>query len=90
MTKAELIAKIAEKSSISRVNAEQVLNAMLDAMKETLVAEGRISFPGFGSLLVQERKERKGHNPRTGETITIPASKTIVFRASDNLKKKVH
>ncbi len=89
MTKAELIAKIAEKSSITKAQAEQALNALLDAMKETLATDGKISLIGFGSLVVQERKERKGHNPRTGEPITIPASKTISFRASENLKKKV-
>lgn len=89
MTKAELVAKIAEKSSITKASAEQVLNALLEAMKETLVAEGKVSLPGLGSLLVQERKERKGHNPRTGETIVIPASKAIAFRASENLKKQV-
>ena len=89
MTKAELVAKIAEKSSITKASAEQVLNALLEAMKETLVTEGKVSLPGLGSLLVQKRKERKGHNPRTGETIVIPASKAIAFRASENLKKQV-
>lgn len=89
MTKAELVAKIAEKSSLNKVQAEQVLKALLEAMKETLASEGKVSLIGFGSLVVQERKARKGHNPRTGEPLDIPASKTIAFRASENLKKKV-
>ena len=82
MTKAELIAKIAEQASISKSSAEQSLNALLEAIQEALASDGKLSLPGFGSLVVEERKERKGHNPRTGETI-------VKFRAGINLKKQI-
>ncbi len=89
MTKAELIAKIAEQASISKSSAENSLNALLEAIQEALVAEGKLSLPGFGSLVVEERKERKGHNPRTGEAMVIPAGKVVKFRAGINLKKQI-
>ena len=89
MTKAELIAKIAEQASISKSSAEQSLNALLEAIQEALASDGKLSLPGFGSLVVEERKERKGHNPRTGETITIPAGMVVKFRAGINLKKQI-
>ena len=89
MTKAELIAKIAEQASISKSSAEQSLNALLEAIQEALASDGKLSLPGFGSLVVEERKERKGHNPRTGESITIPAGKVVKFRAGINLKKQI-
>ena len=89
MTKAELIAKIAGSAAISKSSAEQSLNALLAAIQEALVTEGRLSLPGFGSLVVEERKERKGHNPRTGAPIVIPAAKVVKFRAGINLKKQI-
>lgn len=89
MTKAELIAKIAEQSAISKSSAEMSLNALLEAIQEALASDGKLSLPGFGSLVVEERKERKGHNPRTGETIIIPAGKVVKFRAGINLKKQI-
>ena len=90
MTKAELISKIAGSAAISKSSAEQSLNALLDAIQEALATDGKLSLPGFGSLVVEERKERKGHNPRTGEAIRIEASKTAAFSASKNLKDRLN
>ena len=89
MTKAELVAKMAEQASMSKSSAEQALNALLETIGEALSADGKLSLPGFGSLVVEERKERTGHNPRTGESIVIPAGKVIKFRAGINLKKQI-
>jgi DNA-binding protein HU-beta len=89
MTKAELIANIASHAELTKSSAEQTLNALLETIQEALAADGKLSLPGFGSLVVEERKERKGHNPRTGESITIPASKVVKFRAGINLKKQI-
>lgn len=89
MTKAELVAKIAEHAAISKSSAEQSLSALLETIQEALTTEGKISLPGFGSLVVEERKERNGHNPRTGEAIIIPAGKVVKFRAGINLKKQL-
>ena len=90
MTKAELIAKIAEQAAISKSSAESSLNALLEAVQEALASDGKLSLPGFGSLVVEERKERKGHNPRTGETIKIPARKVAKFKPGKALQDSVN
>ncbi len=89
MTKAELVAKIAEKSELSKVNAEKALTSLIDAVQETLKDEGRLVLPGLGTLVVEERKERQGRNPRSGAAITIPASKVVKFKAGAKLKAEI-
>ena len=77
MTKAELIAKIAGSAAISKSSAEQSLNALLDAIQEALATDGKLSLPGFGSLVVEERKERKGHNPAPAKLSPFPLAKLL-------------
>ncbi len=90
MTKAELIARIAEKANLTKAHAERSLNAFLEAVEDTLVKDGKLTLTGFGTFAVESRNERKGRNPRTGEEITIPSSKVVKFRTGkllkDNLK----
>lgn len=89
MTKAELIAAIAAKADLNKTSAERALNAVLDAMQETLAEEGKITLTGFGTLAVETRQERTGRNPRTGKALTIPAAKVVKFRAGKVLKNAV-
>ena len=89
MTKAELVAKIAEKTGLSKKDAELALNAFMDSVKEALAAGEKVSLVGFGTFEVVERAERKGRNPQTGEEITIPASKAPKFRPGKGLKDAV-
>ncbi len=89
MTKADLVAKIAEKADTTKANAERALNAFLEAVEATLVKEGKLTLTGFGTFVVEERKERTGRNPRTGGTITIPACKVAKFRPGKLLKEAV-
>jgi len=89
MTKAELIARIADHADITKAAAERALNAVLDSVTETLAEEGKITFTGFGTLEVEERKARTGRNPRTGEPMTIPAAKVVKFRTGKQLKEAV-
>ncbi len=89
MTKAELVAKIAEKSELSKVNAEKALTSLIAAVQEALKEEGRIVLPGLGTLAVAERAERQGHNPANGKTITIPAAKVVKFKAAAKLKADI-
>ena len=86
MTKAELVAKIAAKADLNKASAERALNAVLVAFEETLAEEGKLTLTGFGSLVVEKREARTGRNPKTGNTINIPASKTVAFKASSALK----
>ena len=89
MTKAELVSKLAEKANITKADAERALNACLESVEDTLVNEGKLTLTGFGTFAVEERKERKGRNPQTGEEITIPASKVVKFRPGKLLKEAV-
>jgi DNA-binding protein HU-beta len=90
MTKADLVAKIAGKASMTKAGAERALNAFLESVQDVLVKEGKLTLTGFGTFSVESRKERKGRNPRTGATIKIPASKVVKFRPGKNLKDSVN
>jgi len=89
MTKADLVAKIAEKAGISKADAERSLNAFLEAVESTLVSDGKLTLTGFGTFAVEERKARTGRNPRTGQEIKIPASKVVKFRPGKLLKDAI-
>lgn len=89
MNKAELISAVAEKSGLSKKDAEKAVNATFDAITDELVAGGKVALVGFGSFDVKTRAERVGRNPRTREEITIPASRTPQFKAGKALKDAV-
>ena len=76
MNKTELIAAVAEKAEISKKDAEKAVKAFTDAVAEELAKGGKVQLVGFGNFEVSERPAREGRNPRTGETMTIAASKT--------------
>ena len=89
MNKTELIAAIAEKAGLSKKDAERVLNATVDSISGALAAGDRVQVSGFGIFEVKTREARVGRNPRTKETIQIPATKTPVFKAAKALKDVV-
>ena len=90
MNKAELIASIAEKSNLTKKDAEAALNAFMGSVEESLAAGNKVQLVGFGTFEVRERKAREGRNPRTKETITIPASTVPVFKAGKEFKDRVN
>ncbi|HLG20494.1 MAG TPA: HU family DNA-binding protein [Bdellovibrionota bacterium] len=90
MTKQELIEKIAtnhKHRSISKAAASDLVESLFDNLSLAIRRGKRFTYPGFGTFAVKKRKERKGRNPQSGEEMMIPASKTVVFRASANLKQ---
>jgi DNA-binding protein HU-beta len=90
MTKAELIASVANISGTKKSVAEKVLNAFLDTIAEALKAkEGKITLTGFGTFSVVERAARMGRNPRTGKEIKIPSCKIPKFKPGNKLKEKI-
>ena len=89
MNKTELIAAIAEKAGLTKKDAERVLNATVDSISGALAAGDRVQVSGFGIFEVKTREARVGRNPRTKETIQIPATKTPVFKAAKALKDNV-
>ncbi|SNS44699.1 DNA-binding protein HU-beta [Anaerovirgula multivorans] len=91
MNKAELVAKIAEKSQLTKKDAELSLNAFMESVEEALVTGDKVQLVGFGTFDVRERKPRQGRNPRNPEqVIDIPASKAPVFKAGKTLKEKIN
>ncbi|SET22588.1 DNA-binding protein HU-beta [Natronincola peptidivorans] len=91
MNKAELVAKIAEKSQLTKKDAELSLNAFMESVEEALVGGDKVQLVGFGTFDVRERKPRQGRNPRNPEqVIDIPASKAPVFKAGKTLKEKIN
>ena len=90
MNQTELIAAVAEKAEISKKDAEKAVKAFTDVVSEELVNGGKIQLVGFGTFEVSERPAREGRNPRTGETMTIAATKTPKFKVGKALKDMVN
>lgn len=91
MNKSELVASIAEKSNLTKKDAESALNAFINSVEEALVEGEKVQLVGFGTFEVRQRKAREGRNPRNPEeVIQIPASKAPVFRAGKALKEIVN
>ena len=90
MNKTELIAAVAEKTELSKKDAEAAVAAAIDAITEALAREEKVQLVGFGAFEVKERAARTGRNPRKPEeTLDIPASKAPVFKAGKALKDAV-
>jgi DNA-binding protein HU-beta len=89
MTKANLIAKIADKTDLTKADSERALNACLESIQDILMKDGKLTLTGFGTFSVDQRQERKGRNPQTGAPITIPAAKVVKFRPGKLLKESV-
>ena len=87
MNKTELIAAIAEKTELSRKDAEKALKAFTEVVEEELKKGEKIQLVGFGTFEVSERAAREGRNPQTGETMQIAASKSPKFKAG---KARLH
>ncbi len=86
MTKAELIEKMAKDADISKAAAGKALDSVIDGIKRTLKKGNKVTIVGFGTFSIARRKARKGRNPRTGEAISIKASKTPKFTSGKALK----
>ena len=86
MNRMELVAAIAEKSELSKKDAEKALKAFTDVVAEELKKGEQLQLVGFGTFKVYERAAREGRNPQTGETMQIKASKSPKFTAGKALK----
>ena len=91
MNKAELIASIADKSELTKKDAEAALNGFIKSVEGALAEGEKVQLVGFGTFEVRQRKAREGRNPRNPEeVIQIPASKAPVFKAGKSLKEIVN
>ena len=89
MTKAEIVAKVAEELQISKVAAGKAFGVMTGCIEDALKNGEKVTFVGFGTFSVAERKARKGRNPQTGKEIKIAAKKVPKFSAGSALKAAV-
>jgi DNA-binding protein HU-beta len=89
MNKAELISAVAEKSELTKKDADKAVNSVISVITDALANGERVQLVGFGTFEVRDRAERKGRNPQTREEIIIPASKAPVFKAGKALKDSV-
>ncbi len=89
MNKAELINAAAEKAGLSKKDTEAVVNATIDVITAALTEGDKVQLVGFGAFEVKARAARIGRNPKTRETIEIPASKVPVFKPGKALKDEV-
>jgi len=86
MTKAELVDSLAAKATVARPRAEEIVNLFLDDITDALRRGEKVNISGFGTFTVSDRKARTGRNPKSGEPIEIPASRSAKFKAGKNLK----
>ena len=90
MNKTELVAAMAEKTELSKKDAEKALKAFTDVVAEELKKGEKVQLVGFGTFEVSERAARVGRNPQTKQEIKIPASKAPKFKAGKALKDTVN
>ncbi len=90
MTKADLVERVAIEADMTKKDAEQLVEIVLDSIIDTLNAGDKIELRGFGSFRVRERNSRKGRNPKTGEAVDIPAKRVAYFKPGKDLKELIN
>ena len=86
MIKLDIINRVADKTGVPKMKAEQAVDALFHSMKAALTRGERIELRGFGVFVVKPRKRGVGRNPRTGEEVAIPSGKTIRFKPGKELQ----
>ena len=89
MTKAELVGKVADKIQLTKKQAETVVNILLNSITEALSEGDKVELRGFGSFRIRNRNPREGRNPKTGDTVQMPAKRVPFFKAGKELRDMV-
>ncbi|MEX2356350.1 MAG: HU family DNA-binding protein [Thermaerobacterales bacterium] len=89
MNKGDLINNVAERTGLTKKDTERAVNAMVESIEQALATGQKVSLVGFGTFEVRPRKARTGRNPRTGESIRIPASRVPAFKPGKALRTNV-
>ncbi len=90
MNKGDLISKIAENANMTKAQATEALNTVLDSISSALKDGDKVTLIGFGTFSVSEREARTGRNPQTGATINIDAKKIVKFKPGKELSDSVN
>ena len=90
MNKNDLVSSVSESAGLSKADAGKAVDAVFDSIKSALSGGTEVRLVGFGTFAVSKRAAREGRNPRTGETIKIPASKQVKFKPGKDLSDGVN
>ncbi|MDX1667388.1 MAG: HU family DNA-binding protein [Saprospiraceae bacterium] len=90
MNKGDLVSKIMDEANLTKAQASDALNAVLDGISESLQDGERVTLIGFGTFSINRRDARKGRNPQTGETIQIAAKNVVKFKPGKELSESVN
>lgn len=89
-TKADIVQNVYEKLGTSKSESADIVEAVFDILKDTLVQGEKIKISGFGVFTVKDKRERRGRNPQTGEAISITARRVLTFKASHKLRNTLN
>lgn len=90
MNKADLVNSMAEKTGLTKTKSNEVIDVIVSTISEALKSGDKVTLVGFGTFTTTQRDARKGRNPKTGETIEIPAKRVAKFKAGTDLTKSVN
>ena len=90
MNKTELVSSIAKETGLSKTKTNEVVDAFVSAVSESLGKGEKVTLVGFGTFTTSKREARKGRNPKTGEVINIPSKTVARFKAGSDLTKSVN
>jgi integration host factor subunit alpha len=90
MTKADIAEKIQSATGFTKKESAEFLEAVFSVMKNTLEAGENLKISGFGNFVVKQKKDRRGRNPQTGETITIESRRVLTFKPSTLLRQAIN
>ena len=89
MTKKDMAKAIADKMGLAQIQTLEIVQQVFDGITETLLLEGRIELRNFGVFEVKKRKPRKARNPRTGESVKVPAKLVVTFKPGREMEERV-
>lgn len=90
MTKADLVERVAKEADMTKKDAEQLVEIIFDSIITSLNKGEKIELRGFGSFRVRQRNARKGRNPKTGDSVNIPAKRVAYFKPGKELKEVIN
>ena len=90
MTKAELVELISNETGVSKKDTGIIVNLILENIGRALVGSDKVELRGFGSFKVKSRRSRQARNPRSGDSVAVPAKKVPYFKASNELKDRLN
>ena len=90
MSRTELVLKLSEKENITAKDAKRVVDLLFDAMKEAFEKGERIEIRGFGTFTVRHYRNRRGRNPKTGQSVDVPPRRVPFFKVGKELKERVN